>query len=143
MKKILKLILWVFYAVLGLILGLIIFLYTYYNILEKKQIKLDKQLETRSEVITIPSDTTINPVQDEVLNLLPVPQKVNFKGGYFVFPSTFVYSVSDTLKKSVEDFLKILPEIKTRFTGHGENIQFKYKKNLQAQGYTMDIKPPK
>jgi len=143
MKKVFKITLWFFCGVLGLLLCLIIFLYTYYNILEKKQIRLEKELESRSKVITMASDSINKPSDRLVLNLIPVPKMVQFTGGHFIFPQTLVYSVADSLKSIPEDFLKIIPETKIRFSQTGENIQFRFNQVLSVQGYTMDIKPGK
>lgn len=54
MKKVLKAILYFFCTILVILLGLIIFLYVYYSILEKKQIKQERILESRSKVFEIP-----------------------------------------------------------------------------------------
>jgi hypothetical protein len=143
MKKVFKIFLYFFLTILGLLLSLVIFLFTYYTVLEKKQNKLDKELETRSYIVDIDADTSRNILLSETLNLIPVPRKMQFTGGHFVFPSALVYSVSDSLKSKVDEFLKIIPSTKTRFSPIGNNIQFNYKKALPVQGYTMDIKPGK
>jgi len=143
MKKVFKKTLYFFLVLLGLILCLIISLYTYYSILQKKQAFQEKELETRQKVITNVFDSVKNYQHCESLNLLPVPQKVKLVTGHFVFPETFVYSVSDSLKSEAADFLKMLPETKTRYSGSGENILFRYNKELPVQGYRMDIKPAK
>jgi N-acetyl-beta-hexosaminidase len=111
--------------------------------MENKQTKLDKQLDARLKTITISADSDKTPACVEILNLLPVPQKVKFTSGYFVFPSTIVYSTPDSLKEEVEVLLKMLPDAKTRFSGIGDNFQFKYSKRLPVQGYNMDIKADK
>jgi hexosaminidase len=143
MRKLFKIIRYFFYIVLGFLLCLIIFLYASYNILEKKQVKLDKQLDARLNAIAISGDFVKKTVRHETLNLLPIPQKVKFTGGYFVFPSTIVYSAADSLKGEIEVLLKMIPDAKTRFSGIGNNFQFKYSKSLPVQGYNMDIKSEK
>jgi len=141
MKKLLKLILYFFLAILGLIVGLVIFLYIYYSVLEKRQIQTDKEMEARSKNIIIP-EVTVNRVdQGDILNLIPVPQKVRFTEGHFVFPQSLVYSIADSLKNEAEDYLKMIPATKISFSVTGENIQFRYKKGLADQGYTLDIRP--
>jgi hexosaminidase len=123
----------------SLIVCLIIFLFIYYNILAKKQIKQEKELESRAMVINVPSDS-INGTKDRsVLNLIPVPKKVKINKGYFLFPATIVYSVPESLKSEVERFLKILPLSDTRYSAGGGNILFRYKSELPVQGYTLDI----
>lgn len=143
MKKVFKIILWFFCGIMSLLLLLIIFLFSYYNVLEKKQIKMDKELESRSKTISIPADTLKNHLHTESLNLIPVPQKVEFTPGYFVFPATLVYSVPDSLKNAVRDFIKMIPDTRTSYSSSGENIQFKFNKDVPVQGYTMDIKTGK
>ena len=141
MKKLLKLILYFFLAILGLIVGLVIFLYIYYSVLEKRQIQTDKEMEARSKNIIIP-EVTVNRVdQGDILNLIPVPQKVRFTEGHFVFPQSLAYSVADSLKYEAVDYLKMIPATKISFSVTGENIQFRYKKGLADQGYTLDIRP--
>ena len=141
MKKVFKMILYFFSAIMGLLVCLIIFLYAFYTILEKKQNKLDKELESKSNTIAVTADSTYKSYKSETLNLIPVPRKIKFSEGHFIFPVTLVYSASDSLKSTVEDFLKVIPGTKTRFSGTGGNIQFRYNKLLPVQGYNMEIKP--
>lgn len=139
MKKVFKIFLWFFITILSLILCLVIFLYVYYSVLEKKQTRLEKQLELKSKVITVPPDSIINCSQSVGLNLVPVPQKVQFKNGHFVFPSTIFYSVADTLKGKVADLLKPLSETSAKYSEKGEIFQFRFRNALPVQGYTLDI----
>ena len=143
MRKLFKIIRYFFYIVLVFLLCLIVFLYASYNVLEKKQVKLDKQLDARLKAITISADSVKTPARGEILNLLPVPQKVKLTAGYFVFPLTIVYSAPDSLKGEIEVLLKMFSDTKTRFSGIGDNFQFKYSKSLPVQGYSMDIKSEK
>jgi len=143
MKKLLKMILYFFLAILGLIVGLVIFLYVYYAVLEKRQNQTDREMETRLKNIPIPEFPVNQVNQGDILNLIPVPQKVRFTGGNFVFQQSLVYLVADSLKNEVADYLKMIPETKVSFSLTGENIQFKYKKELADQGYTLDIRPGK
>ncbi|MGC1392621.1 MAG: glycoside hydrolase family 20 zincin-like fold domain-containing protein, partial [Bacteroidales bacterium] len=143
MRKLFKFIRYFFYIVLGFLVCVIVFLYASYNVLEKKQVILDKQLDARLKTTTISADYVKEPARSEILNLLPVPKKVKLTGGYFVFPSAIVYSAPDSLKAEVEVLLKMIPDAKTRFSGIGDNFQFKYLKTLPVQGYIMDIIPGK
>jgi hypothetical protein len=146
MKKSLKMILYFFLAIFGLIVGLVVFLYVYYSVLEKRQIQTDKELETRLKSINVPEVplNQVNPVlQGDILNLIPVPQNVRFTGGNFVFPQSLVYVVADSLKNEAADYLKMIPETKVSFSLTGENIQFKFKKEIADQGYILDIRPGK
>jgi hypothetical protein len=143
MKKVFKIILYFFSAILVLILSLIIFLYSYYTVLEKKQNRLDKVLESKSHTITVTADPEKNSLKLQSLNLIPVPQRVQFSSGHFIFPETLVFSASDSLRSTVEDLFKILPDKEIRFSETGANIQFRYNKILPVQGYNMDIKPGK
>jgi hexosaminidase len=138
MKKFFKIILWFFCTVLILLLCLIIFLFSYYSVLSKKQNIQEKKLVAR-EVI-IPSDSILIHSGKPVLNLIPVPQKVLFTGGNFVFPSSLVYSVSDTLMYPVEGYLKMIPGIRTNYARTGGNITFRFRSDLPVQGYTMNIR---
>jgi hexosaminidase len=140
MKKVFKIFLWFFCGIMGLLLLLIIFLFSFYNVLEKKQNMMDKELESRSKTISIPADTIKNPFNTVTLNLIPVPQKVEFTPGHFVFPPALVYSVTDSLKNAVRDIIKMIPDTRTGFSPSGENIQFKFNKDVPVQGYIMDIK---
>lgn len=143
MKKVFKMILYSFYAILGLILCLIIFLYTYYSVLEKRQIKLENELETRSKDVIIPPDSVTRIAEKPVLNLIPVPQKVQFTGGNCVFPSSLVFTIDNSLQKLVADYLKMIPGIKTSYSQIGGNILFRYNHELPPQGYTLDIRQEK
>jgi len=136
-------ILYSFYAILGLILCLIIFLYTYYSVLEKRQIKLENELETRSKDVIIPPDSVTRIAEKPVLNLIPVPQKVQFTGGNCVFPSSLVFTIDNSLQKLVADYLKMIPGIKTSYSQIGGNILFRYNHELPPQGYTLDIRQKK
>jgi len=142
MKKVFKIFLRFFIVILGLLLCLIIFLFIYYGVLEKKQIRQEKELAVRSASIVIPSDQGIHS-QGSGLSLLPVPQKVQIKKGIFKFPSAIAFSVNDSLRSRVEDYLKMIPESSPKHTSTGENIQFRFVKGLPVQGYTLNIGPDK
>jgi hexosaminidase len=139
MKKIFKVFLWFFIVILGLLLSLVIFLNIYYSILEKRMNKVENSLEVRSEIIPNPIGTTSDPSQQSVLNLIPVPKKIQLTGGYFVFPPLLAFSVADSMKSDVEGFFKMFPDIKTRYSDGGGAVQCKYVKALPAQGYNLDI----
>jgi hypothetical protein len=143
MKKIFKMFLYFFCTIFGLILCVIILLYSYYSVLEKRLIKQERVLESRSKEIVIPPDYTGMPVEKTVLNLIPVPQKVQFTGGNCVFPSLLVYSINDSLQKPVADFLTMINGIKTSYSQVGGNIMFRYNHELPVQGYNLDIRPAK
>lgn len=142
MKKVFKIFLWFFIVILGMLLCLIIFLFIYYGILEKKQIGQEKEIAGRSTSIVMPSDQG-NQSQGSVLNLLPVPQKVQIKKGIYKFPLAIAFSVTDSLRTRVTDFLKLIPESSPKYSSAGENIQFRFVKGLPVQGYTLDIRPDK
>ena len=143
MKKLFKMILYFFCAIFSLILCLIIFLYAYYSVLEKKLIRQENAMQTRSKEVIIHPDSITRVTVKPVLNLIPVPQKVQFTGGDFIFPSSLLYSVEDSLQKPVEDFLKMIAGVKTKYSGNGGNIAFRYKSDLPFQGYTLNIRPDK
>ncbi len=143
MKNVLKMILYFFCVILGLILCLIFFLRAYYSVLERKQIRMDKELETRSMAKSIATESASYPLKSDRLNLLPVPEKVEFKGGNFVFPSELIFSVTDSLKDAVKDYMNILSVTETKYSVVGENILFRYLRQLPVQGYTLDIMPGK
>jgi hexosaminidase len=119
---------------------MIILLRVYYSALEKEQNKTELTLETRSREIIIPPDTVSSIPGKSFLNLIPIPQKIKFTGGNYVFPSSLVYTVDDSLQKPVENYLGIIPGIKTRFSKTGGNILFRYNHELPVQGYTLDIR---
>ncbi len=141
MKKIVKMILYCFYAILGLLVSLIVFLYVFYAVLEKKQIKQENALEARSKDSIIPVDFPTVISGKPLLNLVPVPQKMKLTGGNCIFPSTLVYSVTDSLQKPVRNYLKMIPGIKTNYSQKGGNILFKYNHERPTQGYTLEIRP--
>jgi hypothetical protein len=141
MKIILKFILYFFFTIVGLLLCLVIFLLVYYSILEKKQEKIAKNLSERSAVTKISESAAPTVPLGQFLNLLPVPKKIQFDNGFFDFPSAFKYSVSDSLKEEVGQYIKMLPGVNTEFSKSGGNIQFNYLSTLPEQGYTLDIKP--
>jgi hypothetical protein len=141
MKIILKFILYFFFTIVGLLLCIVIFLLVYYSILEKKQEKIAKNLSERSAVTKISESAAPTVPLGQFLNLLPVPKKIQFDNGFFDFPSAFKYSVSDSLKEEVGQYIKMLPGVNTEFSKSGGNIQFNYLSTLPEQGYTLDIKP--
>ena len=145
MKKVFKMILYFFLTVLGIIICLMIFLDIYYSVLQKKQEKTDKQLVARSKVIPAANDipAASSSVAGELLNLIPVPQKIRFTGGEYKFRQSLVYSVTDSLKKKTGDFLDMIPGVTASFSSSGDNIQFILNKEVPIQGYIMDIKPGK
>jgi hexosaminidase len=143
MRKLLKMILYFFYCFLALIACLLVFLFVFYSILEKKQNRLTKAIEARSKITNVSSVTVSPSVKDPVLNLIPLPKKVQFSGGNISFPSTIVYSVADSLKTDAGNYLQMLSGIRVKNNSEGENIQFSYRKTLPAQGYTLNINPDK
>ena len=143
MKKILRLFLYSFYTILGFIFLLVVFLFSYYSILEKKQIKQEKEMAVKFEAYRIHADTRKIHEHSNLLNLIPVPQKVQFSEGVFEFPKILVFSVADSIKKEVADYLKLIPDINARYSKSVGDILFRFKKELSVQGYTLDIKPKK
>jgi hexosaminidase len=139
MKKIFKVTLWFFLIIAGLIICLLVFLNIYYDVLEKKQVAGENALVEKSgrKVILSGSDSKV--LESTALNLIPVPQKVKFKDGYFSFPSVLDYSIADSLQKTVAGYLGMIPGIKTISPNPGGAILFRYKKDLPEQGYTLDI----
>jgi hexosaminidase len=143
MKKLLKMILYLFTGLFGLIAALVIFLFIYYSILEKRQIKTDKELSSRAQNITIPDNSSLSKTNGQILNLLPVPKKVKFTGGDFIFHESFSFSVPDSLKDKTEELLSMIPDIKAVYAKSGGTLQIHYNKDLPVQGYILDIKPGK
>ncbi|HZY26295.1 MAG TPA: hypothetical protein VFE71_10740, partial [Bacteroidales bacterium] len=60
MKKVLKMILYFFYVLLALIVSIVVFLLIFYSVLEKKQIKLTKELENRSRITQVSEASELN-----------------------------------------------------------------------------------
>ena len=143
MKNVFKIFRYFFYVILGLLVSLIIFLYAYYSILGKKHDRLEKDLESRSNLVQLAPEPTEKSAQGLKLNLVPVPQKVQFTKGNFVFPQVLVYSVSDSIKNKAGEYLNMITGAKTKFDKQAADIQFKYNKALPVQGYKMDIRPGK
>jgi hexosaminidase len=143
MKKLFKAFLYFFLVILGLLLGLIVFLYFYYTVLEKNNLNIQKEMEARSKNIRTRTDSISVPVKDLFLNLIPQPRKVQFRPGHFVFPATLTFSVSDSLKARTETFLDMIPEIKTVYSKTGENLLIRHISGLPLQGYSLDISPGK
>jgi hypothetical protein len=143
MKKVFKIILYFFYVLLALIVSIIVFLLIFYSVLEKKQIKLTKELENRSRITHVSEASELNPLKSQVLNLLPLPKKVQFTGGDFSFPASIVFSVSDSLKYETGNYLQMIPGIRIRNSPLGGNIHFSFNKTLPVQGYTLSIKAGK
>jgi hexosaminidase len=141
MKKIFKMLLYIFIVLICFTLGLVIFLNFYYTKLEKKEIQTSKEMADRPHNSMISTDSTGMQTRIDVLNLIPVPQKVSFTGGYHIFKPDIVYSVHDSLQSKVNDFLKMIPDVSARYSETGADIQFRYRIDLPYQGYTMNIKP--
>jgi hexosaminidase len=143
MRKLFKIIRYFFYCVLGFLLCLIAFLYASYNVLDKKQERLDKQLDARLKAVAISADSVKKQLRGEILNLLPVPHKIKFTGGYYSIPSQIVFSAPDSLKREAEVLIKMIPDAKVSYAGIGDNFQLKYSKTIPVQGYNMDIRTDK
>ena len=143
MKKLFTLMLYFFYTMLGLLLVLIVFLYVYYSVLEKKQTSISKELENRALINVMPANSATDTLNGRSLNLVPVPKSVRFTKGNYALPDEFIFSVSDSLKNEVSEYLKMLTGIQTRYSAAGGNIQFYYDNKLPVQGYTLDIEPGK
>jgi hypothetical protein len=143
MKKVFKIIIYFFCSVLGLVISVIILLFVYYSILEKKQIKLAKELENRSIITQISETSGSNHLKSPILNLIPVPKKVEFIGGTYSFPANIIFSGTDSLKNETGNYLQMIPGVKIRNSSMGENIHFSFNKTLPVQGYILNIKPGK
>ena len=143
MKKILKMILYFFCSIFGLILCLIVSLYAYYSVLEKNQVDQNKTLDIRSKNLIVHTDSISKNSKEIVLNLIPVPQKVRFTGGISDFPSSMIYSVIDSLKNDVDEYLKSMLGVKTRFSTDEGNIVFRFNAKMPVQGYMLDIRTGK
>ena len=143
MKKVFKIIIYFFCSVLGLVISVIILLFVYYSILEKKQIKLAKELENRSKITQVSETSGSNHLKSPILNLIPVPKKVEFTGGTYSFPANIIFSGTDSLKNETGNYLQMIPGVKIRNSSMGENIHFSFNKTLSVQGYILNIKPGK
>lgn len=143
MKRILKALLYSFVTIACLIVIIIIFLYVYYSVLERKQIRLTKELENKT-LITIISESQVTVNQKaQSLNLLPVPKKVVFTNGSLSFPKVIVYSAPDSLKNNVSRFFEDFPGIKASYSSKGGNLEIRKNEKLPVQGYILDIQPNK
>jgi hexosaminidase len=143
MKFLSKILLKFFLAILGLILLIVIFLFTYYIFLERKQEKVAKNLKDRSAVTKISESKGPVASGERVLNLLPVPKKIQFTEGNFDLSGMLRYSVTDSLKEEAGKFLETIPGIKGQYSKTGGIILFIRNSTLPEQGYTLDITPAK
>ncbi len=139
MRKNFRIILYSFYSILCLILCVILFLFIFYSVLERKQNNQKKKLEANSNVITNSGKTSTPPNEGKVLNLIPVPQKVQFTNGCYTFPSTLVYYIADSAKATVAEYLTMLSGINAIFSTSGRRFLFRLNSKLPAQGYKLDI----
>jgi hexosaminidase len=140
MKKVIR---WVWYTmlgVLGLVLLVVVFLFVYYQVLAGRKHKQDQVIAARMEHVTIPGDSTGGTPAGTTLNLIPVPQEVRFTGGTCRVPAALVYTVTDSLRQPVQEFLTMFPGMAGRFSTAGANISFRYRGDLPVQGYTLDIR---
>lgn len=143
MKKILKMLRNLILIILGLLVCLVIFLFICYSVFDRNLNNAEKDLATKSKIVTVSHDSSSLAFQPGVLNLIPVPQKVNFTGGSFIFPEKLVCSQPDSLKTLVENILLSIPETGAITSGSGTNLSFSYNNTLHPQGYVLDIKPTK
>lgn len=130
-----------FYFLIGVIVIVVIFLFLYYSFLQKKQVKLDAEMENRSKITQITDTPPSGKVKG--LNLIPVPKMVQITEGHYSFPATIIFSAEDSVKTDAATFLQMLPDVKVRNSSEGENIHFSFRKTLPLQGYTLNIKPGK
>ncbi len=141
MKKTIR---WIWYALLGLLgllLLVVVFLFVYYQVLAGEKHKQDKVIAARTENVTIPADSTGGALSGATLNIIPVPQEVKFTGGVCRFPAAWVYTITDSLRQVVDEYLKIIPGIAGRYSTTGANISFRYRGDLPVQGYTLNVRP--
>jgi len=139
MKKVLKVTLYSFFILAGLLISLLVFLNIYYNVMEKKQNAEENAIIEKSKGILLSSISYPKSFETKALNLIPVPQKVKFNGGTFRFPVNLVYSVTDSLQKPVEGYLSSITGLNASFSRTGGILFFRYNRALPEQGYTIDI----
>jgi len=133
--------LYLFLAIFGLILIIVILLNVYYSVLENKQARQMNGLKeaTGDHAITVPSATTVR--EEGTLNLIPVPKKVKFTGGSYILPWKIIFSVADSLKDVAGKYLKIIPSEEQIYTSGGGNMVFIHNESLPVQGYILKIIP--
>jgi hypothetical protein len=139
MKKLFNIFLYLFLAVFGLLLIIVISLNVYYSILENRQSKQENNRRTVS-ADSVMQSKPVNAVSEEmILNLIPVPKKVKFTGGNYSLPGKIVYSVADSLKEETGKYLKINFLKEPVFSEKGGNIVFSNNAMLPVQGYILNI----
>jgi hexosaminidase len=138
MKKTIRFLMKIVIALSIVILCLIIFLLIYYNRLDKKISEETMKLRPDTEKKVRPPEDLIG---DQLLNLLPKPQKVIIKNGTFTIPTVISYSVADSFRINTGNYLGRIRGVKNEFVTNGGSIAFSFNRTLPAQGYKMDITP--
>jgi hexosaminidase len=140
MKKLFKVILYIFLSLLVLLACLIIFLDIYYSVIEKKFEKKNMEIEARTITPPFSTGKTIEKNIPETLNLLPVPKKAIFSQGHLSIGSSIHFSSADSIKDIVSSYLKMIPGVNPEFVTNGGNVKFMFNKDVARQGYYMDVK---
>jgi hypothetical protein len=141
MKKLIKILLYFFATILGLLIAIIIFLNIYYSVLESRYSKSASGKKTESAALTVTGDTVSTSKRDAALNLIPVPKKVNLTEGSYTLPQKIIFSVSDPLKAEAGKFLKTLLSAESICSSAGANMVFVRNEQLPVQGYILKIAP--
>jgi hexosaminidase len=140
MKKFLRILLYIVLSILSLIVVFVLFLFVSYSVFERQEKREARILHERA-MVTKTYESTVTPPHKEVLNLIPLPGKVNFTGGTYTLTGKISYSIIDSLKNIAADYLRNIPGIIPSYSSAGTNILFRYNRSVPVQGYHLDIKP--
>ena len=138
MKKLFKIFGYTLLGIAILIIALILFLFFHYNSLEKKVIAADNALKKPEGRISLEVGK-INNIN--VLNLIPLPQKIKLNGGTFTFPPAITFSSAETIRDTISNFLSEIQGLKSSYSSSSGIIRFKRNTDIPVQGYHMDIAP--
>jgi hexosaminidase len=141
MKKLFRILLYLFSAIFVLLLAIIILLNIYYGVLERRLVKQENKRRVVSAEMAVSAQPAITSGEEVNLNLIPVPKKVKFTEGSFRLPSRITFSVEDSLKVDAAAYLKLILSSTTVYSAGGSNILFTRNKNLPVQGYILNIAP--
>jgi hexosaminidase len=136
MKKFLRILCYSLLGIVILLIVLVLFLFFHYNSLEKKVIATDNSLRAQEGRVILAEKATN---KDNVLNIIPLPQKVKFTGGSFTFPQSVTFSCPESVKDTVGRFLSENQRFKSHYLASGGIITFRHNGGIPVQGYNMEI----
>jgi len=124
-----------------LLIILVLFLYLYYGILDHGFRREEKKAAANAGKQSAQPVSGNSLRNDRMLNLLPVPYKIEYHEGSIKLPGKLTFQVDATLKDQVGDFLEGLPGIEPAWVSGGAFFRCVMDASIPAQGYRLILNP--